>query len=58
MNTTERRSDLVVRDSELLVTMAGDEIAGGWVAISNGVIDAVGGPGDEPESARTLSARA
>ena len=27
-------SELLVRDAELLVTMTGAEIAGGWVAIS------------------------
>lgn len=50
-------SELLVRDADLVVTMAGAEIAGGWVAISNGVIDAVGEPGSEPVSERTLSAR-
>ncbi len=50
-------SDLLVRDAELLVTMKGEEIRGGWVAISNGVVDVVGGPGAEPEAAETLSAR-
>ena len=37
--------------------MTGEEIAGGWVAISDGVVDAVGGPGSEPRAAETLSAR-
>jgi 8-oxoguanine deaminase len=50
-------ADLLVRDAELLVTMTGDEIAGGWVAISGGVVDAVGGPGGEPRAAATQSAR-
>ena len=50
-------SELVVRDAELVATMTGTEIAGGWVAISNGVIDDVGPPGSEPASERTLSAR-
>ena len=36
-------ADLLIRDAELLVTMTGEEIAGGWVAISDGVVDAVGG---------------
>ena len=34
--------DLLVRDAELLVTMTGDEIVGGWVAVTNGVVAAVG----------------
>ena len=37
--------------------MTGEEIAGGWVAISDGVVDAVGGPGTEPRATETLSAR-
>lgn len=32
------------------------EISGGWVAISNGQIVGVGGPGDEPDAKRTISA--
>ena len=50
-------SELLVRDAELLVTMTGAEIAGGWVAISGGMVDAVGGPGTEPGATETLSAR-
>ena len=50
-------SDLLVRDAELLVTMTGEEIAGGWVAISGGMVDAVGVPGTEPARGETLSAR-
>jgi cytosine/adenosine deaminase-related metal-dependent hydrolase len=50
-------ADLLLRDAELLVTMAGADIPGGWVAIAGGMVDAVGGPGSEPEAAETLSAR-
>jgi cytosine/adenosine deaminase-related metal-dependent hydrolase len=50
-------ADLLIRDAELLVTMTGDEIVGGWVAISGGVVDAVGAAGGEPRAAETLSAR-
>ena len=50
-------ADLLVRDAELLVTMTGEEIPGGWVAISDGMVDAVGAPGSEPAAAETLSAR-
>jgi cytosine/adenosine deaminase-related metal-dependent hydrolase len=52
------RAELLIRDAELLVTMTGDELPGGWVAISGGMVDAVGGPGSEPEADETLSARA
>jgi cytosine/adenosine deaminase-related metal-dependent hydrolase len=50
------RADLLVRDSELLVTMDGQELAGGWVALRDGLVDAVGAPGDEPDAAAQLSA--
>ncbi len=46
--------DLLVRGSELLVTMdAGVEIAGGWVAVTDATVVAVGAPGSEP-AARTV----
>jgi cytosine/adenosine deaminase-related metal-dependent hydrolase len=51
------RAELLIRDAELLVTMTGDELSGGWVAISGGMVDAVGPAGREPEAAETLSAR-
>jgi cytosine/adenosine deaminase-related metal-dependent hydrolase len=50
-------ADLLVRDAELLVTMTGEEIRGGWVAIGDGFITAVGGPGREPEAHEVVSAR-
>lgn len=49
------QADLLVRDSELLVTMAGEELGGGWVALRDGLVDAVGAPGDEPEAREELS---
>ena len=49
--------DLLVRDSELLVTLAGEEIAGGWVGVKDGLVVAAGGPGSEPSAAEVLSAR-
>ena len=55
-DASRARSDLLIRDAELLVTMTGEEIPGGWVAISDGMVDAVGPSGREPE-AETLSAR-
>jgi 8-oxoguanine deaminase len=50
--------DLVVTGAELVATMDGDrrEIAGGWVAITAGAVEAVGAPGDEPPASRTLRA--
>jgi cytosine/adenosine deaminase-related metal-dependent hydrolase len=50
------RVDLLVKGSELLVTMAGDEIGGGWVAVTDGKVAATGAPGSEPDATRTLDA--
>jgi cytosine/adenosine deaminase-related metal-dependent hydrolase len=50
---------LVVADAELLATMDADsrEIRGGWVAVDDGFVVGIGGPGDEPPVAhRTLGA--
>jgi cytosine/adenosine deaminase-related metal-dependent hydrolase len=49
--------DLVVRDAELLVTMAGDEIPSGWVGIRDGLVVATGHAGGEPDAKEVLSAR-
>jgi cytosine/adenosine deaminase-related metal-dependent hydrolase len=51
------RAELLIRDAELVVTMTGAELPGGWVAISGGMVDAVGSAGSEPEADETLSAR-
>ena len=53
-------ADLVVHDAELLATMDDDrrELAGGWVAITDGLVEAVGGPLDpRPAADATLDAR-
>jgi len=49
-------ADLVVAGAELLVTMTGEEIAGGWVAIDDGVVAAVGPPGSEPDARTCIRA--
>lgn len=48
--------DLLVRDATLLVTMAGDELPGGWVSIREGLVDKVGAAGHEPSAREVLSA--
>lgn len=53
----DRPAELLIRDADLLVTMAGEEIRGGWIAITDGCVQAIGRGGDEPEAADTLSAR-
>lgn len=52
-------ADLLVSGAELVATMDAErrEIAGGWVAITGGMVSAVGGPADAPpNAARTLRA--
>jgi cytosine/adenosine deaminase-related metal-dependent hydrolase len=46
-------ADLLLSGATLVATMDSDrrEIAGGWVAVTNGVIEAIGGPSDEPPPA-------
>jgi cytosine/adenosine deaminase-related metal-dependent hydrolase len=49
--------DLVVRDSLCVATMdEGVEIPGGWVAVDQGFVVAVGGPGFEPEGRKVVRA--
>ncbi|NEK96343.1 8-oxoguanine deaminase [Modestobacter muralis] len=53
-------ADLLVHDAELIATVddARREIAGGWVAVTDGVVTALGGPGDpQPDAARRIDAR-
>ncbi len=53
-------ADLVVRDADLLATCDDRrrELSGGWVAVSGGLVSAVGGPADTPPVARrVVSAR-
>ncbi len=60
MEPPERHADLVVKDSELLVTLdeARREIAGGWVAITGGLVSAIGPSTEPPPLAKqVLSAR-
>ena len=58
-STPPQPADLLIVDAWLVATLddARREIAGGWVAITNGVVSAVGGPGDPaPPATRRLSA--
>ncbi len=51
-------ADLCVRGAELIVTMDSQrrEIAGGWVAITDGFVTGVGEPGTEPPAERSIDA--
>ncbi|SNS87331.1 Cytosine/adenosine deaminase [Geodermatophilus saharensis] len=56
----ETTADLLVHSAELLATVDDDrrEIAGGWVAVTGGVVSGVGGPGDpRPGAVRAVDAR-
>ena len=52
--TEPEQADLVVVGAEHVATVdAGRrEISGGWVAVTDGVVSALGGPGEEPPPAR------
>src|SRR3982074_3172877 len=53
-------ADLLVRGAELVATVddARREINGGWVAVTDGLVSAVGGSGDAmPTAANVLDAR-
>lgn len=49
--------DLLVKGSQLVATMGpAGEVAGGWVAVDDGFVVGVGGPGTEPPAKRVLDA--
>ena len=50
--------DLLIAGAALVATCDDEqrEIAGGWVAITDGMVSGVGGPGDEPAATRTIRA--
>nr|WP_243850433.1 8-oxoguanine deaminase [Modestobacter marinus] len=51
---------MLVRDAELIATVddARRELPGGWVAITDGVVSALGGPGDpQPDAVRRVDGR-
>jgi len=52
-----RRADLLVRNAELLETMDGPGIPGGWVSVTDGFVSAVGKPGSEPPAHDVIDAR-
>src|SRR3954468_24845743 len=57
---TAPRADLLITDAELVATVddARREIAGGWIAVTGGVVSGIGGPGDpRPAATRTGDAR-
>lgn len=49
MTSKPSQADLLIHDADVLATVDDQrrEIRGGWVAILNGVVSGVGGPGDE-----------
>jgi cytosine/adenosine deaminase-related metal-dependent hydrolase len=54
------RADLLITDAELVATVddGRQEIRDGWVAVTDGAISALGGPGDpRPDAVRTIDAR-
>jgi cytosine/adenosine deaminase-related metal-dependent hydrolase len=49
--------DLLIANAELLVPQAGGDLPGGWVAVKDGVIQALGSAGAEPPARRVIDAR-
>ena len=57
---TPATADLLITDAELVATVdeGRREIPGGWVAVTDGVVSGLGGPGDpRPQAPRTVDAR-
>src|ERR1700676_3995753 len=52
----EDTADLLVAGAEMVATLDGEdrEIPGGWIAVSGGLVSAVGGPHDEPPDATRI----
>ncbi len=55
-NTHDSVCDLLIAHAELVVPLAGDDIPGGWVALQDGFVAAVGKPGAEPRARRVVEA--
>ncbi|UOY00397.1 8-oxoguanine deaminase [Blastococcus sp. PRF04-17] len=54
------RADLLISDADLVATVddARREVPGGWVAVTDGAVSGLGGPGDpRPDAVRTIDAR-
>ncbi|MCW2740079.1 MAG: Cytosine deaminase [Blastococcus sp.] len=57
---TRAHADLLITEADLIATVddARREIVGGWVAVTDGAVSALGGSGDpQPSADRTLDAR-
>lgn len=53
---TDVPHDLLVAHAEVVVPMVGEDLPGGWVAISDGCVRALGLPGTEPPARRVVDA--
>lgn len=59
MHNSENKSvDLLIKNAKLIATQNShrQEIAGGWVAVKNGLIHSLGSSGQEPSALKTLDA--
>jgi cytosine/adenosine deaminase-related metal-dependent hydrolase len=48
--------DLLIANAELLVTQTGSDLPGGWIAVKDGFIQALGRAGAEPPARRVIDA--
>jgi cytosine/adenosine deaminase-related metal-dependent hydrolase len=56
-STSPATCDLLIANAELVVPQAGGDLPGGWVAVENGFIQAIGRAGTEPTARRVIDAR-
>jgi hypothetical protein len=56
VNWSSGSRDLLVRNAEMRVTVTGEEQPSGWVAITDGLVTALGDAYEEPEAIDTLGA--
>src|ERR1700728_1897328 len=48
--------DVLIAHADLVVPLVGEDVPGGWVAIQDGFVQAVGKPGQEPTARRVIEA--
>jgi cytosine/adenosine deaminase-related metal-dependent hydrolase len=57
LSTTPSACDLLIANAELLVPQTSRDLSGGWVAVKDGFIQALGRAGVEPPAQRIIDAR-